>query len=132
MGGFVAPMDDGVPASDELRALIRAAIEDVAEEGDAVIVAHAASIALAQREGALRVWITASPNLRQARIAQTRDLTSDDAKKLLRKVDANRADYLKRFYGVSEELPTHYDLVLSTDRLTPEQAAEIIVQAARV
>jgi cytidylate kinase len=131
MGGFAAPIDDGVPPSDELRALIRAAIEDVAEEGDAVIVAHAASIALSQRDGALRVLITASPELRERRLAQARGVDDGDARKLLRKVDANRADYLKRFYGVSEETPTLYDLVVSTDRLTPEQAAALVVHAAR-
>ena len=41
-----------------------------------------------------------------------------------------RADYLKRFYEVAEELPTHYDLVFNTDSLSIEQAAELISQAA--
>lgn len=130
MGAFPAPLDD-VPASDELRAFIRAAIEDVAEEGDAVIVAHAASVALAGRDGALRVLVTASPEVREQRLAAAQGLADGDARKLLRKADANRADYLKRFYGVGEELPTHYDVVLSTDRITPEQAARLVVHAAR-
>jgi cytidylate kinase len=131
MGAFAAPLDHGIPPSDELRALIRAAIEDVAEEGDVVIVAHAASVALAQRDGALRVLVTASPEVREQRLADARGIDGGDARKLLRKVDANRADYLKRFYGVSEELPTHYDVVLSTDRLDAEQAAQLVVHAAR-
>lgn len=45
--------------------------------------------------------------------------------------DAGRADYLKRFYGVGGELPTHYDLVLNTDRLDAETAAELVLLAVR-
>jgi len=41
-----------------------------------------------------------------------------------------RASYLQRFYGVSAERPSHYDLVVNTDRLTPERAAALVVEAA--
>ncbi|MBK7977583.1 MAG: cytidylate kinase family protein [Deltaproteobacteria bacterium] len=49
------------PAPDDHRALIRQAIHEIAEEGGAVIVAHAASMALAARTDVLRVLVTASP-----------------------------------------------------------------------
>ena len=45
--------------------------------------------------------------------------------------DRNRRDYLRGFYAVREELPTHYDLVINTDGLTPEEAGEIVGFAAR-
>jgi hypothetical protein len=54
-----------------------------------------------------------------------------EAAKLLEESDAGRAAYLRRFYGVSAELPTHYDLVLNTDRLGTDLAAGLVVQAAR-
>jgi cytidylate kinase len=41
--------------------------------------------------------------------------------------DAGRADYSKRFYGIDRELPTHFDVVVNTDILTPHDAANIIV-----
>ena len=44
--------------------------------------------------------------------------------------DAGRRDYLKRFYDVDEESPTHYDLVVNTDVLSIEQAAELVSKAA--
>jgi hypothetical protein len=46
--------------------------------------------------------------------------------------DAGRRDYLKRFYDVDEELPTHYDLVVNTDVLSAVSAARVVVQAASV
>jgi cytidylate kinase len=43
--------------------------------------------------------------------------------------DDERADYLKRFYRVDRELPTHFDLVINTDVLTPEKAADVVLSA---
>jgi cytidylate kinase len=54
-----------------------------------------------------------------------------DAAREIRESDVSRADYLKRFYQVERELPEHYDLVISTDMLTPLQAAGIVAGAAR-
>ena len=44
--------------------------------------------------------------------------------------DREREHYLKRFYSVSEELPTHYDVTVNTDVLLPEVAVATIVAAA--
>jgi hypothetical protein len=81
-------------ASEELRELIRAAIEETAERGSAVIVAHAASHALASRPDVLRVLVTASSSIRQARVASEQDLTEKDAARAVDTSDAARADYL--------------------------------------
>jgi cytidylate kinase len=118
------------PASDELRGLIRSVIEETADAGDAVIVAHAASHALAEREDVLRVLLTASEATRQGRIASALEISDGEAARALRRSDADRADYLKRFYRVNAEAPTHYDLVINTDKLSPEQAAHLVVQAS--
>jgi cytidylate kinase len=111
--------------------LIRNAVWESAERGNAVLVAHAASLALANRTDVLRVWVTASPETRARRLAEAEDIGEAEAKKLVASGDANRADYLKRFYGASAELPTHYDIVLNTDRVAPEDAALLILRVAR-
>ena len=119
-------------ASDALRGLIRSVIEETAGEGNAVIVAHAASLALGQRDDVLRVMVTASPQTRQRRFAEALGLDDKEAGRMLKRSDAGRADYIKRFYGIGEELPTHYDLVINTDKLSPEQAAHLIVETAAI
>jgi cytidylate kinase len=125
------PMEAADPAAmdDQLRGLIRSAIEEIAERGSAVIVSHAASHAVGRRDGTLRVLITASEDTRRARLAETQGVSEREAGKLLARGDANRADYFKRFYGVGAELPTHYDVVVNTDRLSPEEAADIVEHA---
>ena len=56
---------------------------------------------------------------------------ASDPARFVRDSDAGRADYFQRFYGIERELPTHYDLVVNTEALTPDEAADVIVAAAR-
>jgi cytidylate kinase len=116
---------------DAIRGLIQEAIEEIAGQGNVVIVAHAASLALSRRRDVLRVLVTASPETRAERISESRGVGAKEAEKTIKSADAARADYLRRFYGVGAELPTHYDLVVNTDVLSVEQAADLVAQAAR-
>jgi cytidylate kinase len=120
------------PRSDELRGLIREAIHVIAERGDAVIVAHAASFALGARLDVLRVMVTAGLEARTRRLwLSGKFLSEDEARVALAESDRERAHYLHRFYDVREELPTHYDVAVNTDGLTVDQATAIVVAAAR-
>jgi cytidylate kinase len=130
-GIVMLPQDVGYgrPASNDLRVLIRSVIEDIASSGSVVIVAHAASLALAARDDVLRVFITASPETRARRLAESQEVDEKEAARMIKRGDANRADYIKRFYRIDAELPTHYDLVINTDKLTPEDAARLVLDA---
>jgi uncharacterized protein len=121
IGGMIpSGVGEGLSGED-VRALIREVIEQTAARGNAVIVAHAASYAVPRGRENLRVLVTASPDVRAERVGDARDVKS---------ADAARRDYLKRFYDVTQELPTHYDLVVNTDVLSVEQAAELVTRAA--
>jgi len=113
-----------------LRGLIQSVIEETASSGSAVMVAHAASFSLAKRDDVLRVLITASPETRQKRLASALGVDDKAAARAVKRSDAGRADYIKRFHNISTELPIHYDLVINTDKLQPEHAARLIVHAA--
>lgn len=118
-----------VPGDPELRALIQAVLRRFADRGSVVIVAHAASFALTGGE-TLRVMVTASPGTRATRLAEAGGTAQADAERQIRTEDEARADYLKRFYGVERELPTHYDVVLNTDALSTDEAARLVEVAA--
>ena len=117
-------------AGADLRALIRAAVEETANRGQAVILAHAASMALAGRADTLRVLVTADAATRRRRVASERGVDEAAAERFVQESDAGRAAYLKRFYGVDAELPTHYDLVVNTDRLQTGLAVDLVAAAA--
>lgn len=116
-------------SSAEIRALIRETIVQTAARGNVVIVAHAASHALGQGAETLRVLVTASPATRARRVGERDGLDPERAARVVKESDAARHDYLKRFYEIDRELPTHYDLVVNTDVLSVEEAAQIVTHA---
>jgi cytidylate kinase len=136
MGGLVRkPLDfeyyslrEPAAAPVEHIELVKQTIREVAEEGNAVIHAHASSIVLAERPDILRVLVTASEKVRLARVKEIDETASDD---IVTKDDAGRVDYFRRFHRLDRELPTHYDLVINTDRFAPEKAVDLVVWAAR-
>jgi cytidylate kinase len=77
------------------------------------------------------VFETASDETRARRVAEEMGGAERDGVRQIRKEDGARADYLKRFYAVERELPIHFDIVINTDALTPEQAADVIAAAAK-
>lgn len=129
--GVLAPEAVMAPRSEHLRTVIVEAIQDMARRGQAVITSHAASIPLAGHADVLRALITASFDVRAKRVARDGRRGPTDAARFIRDNDAGRADYFERFYRIEQELPTHYDLVINTDALTADEAADIIVAAAR-
>jgi cytidylate kinase len=119
-----------LPTEADLRELITSVLHSFGKEGDVVIVAHAASFALGG-DDVLRVLVTASPQTRAARVAADRGVDDGAAERAIRAEDAARADYLKRFYRVDDERPTHFDVVVNTDVLSTADAAAAVVTAAR-
>jgi cytidylate kinase len=114
----------------DIRALIRETLAQTAARGNVVIVSHAASYALERGAATLRVFVTASTKTREERVAAAAEGgEGTQAARVIRDSDAGRRDYLKRFYSVDSESPTDYDLVVNTDQLSTEQAAEIVLRA---
>jgi cytidylate kinase len=118
--------------AEDLRVLIQAATHEIAKDGGAVILAHAASMTLASRTDMVRVLVTASVDTRVQRVVAARSMTAENAASAIASSDRARHAYFQRFHAIDRELPTHYDLVINTDVLTPEHAADVIACAARV
>jgi CMP/dCMP kinase len=129
--GVLVPETGLVPRSEHLRLVIVEAIHDMARRGQVVIGSHAASIPLARRADVLRTLVTASFDARVERVARDGPRGTSNSARFVRDNDAGRAAYFQRFYGIENELPTHYDLVINTDAWTADEAADIIVAAAR-
>jgi hypothetical protein len=122
-GGASLSRDDG-------RGLIRETVEQTAGRGNVVIVAHAASHAIDPGPQALRVLVTASPATRARRLGEAQGLDEARSARAIKDSDAGRRDYLRRLYEIREELPTHYDVVVNTDVLSVERAADLVSHAA--
>lgn len=127
-----APVTTTPPAllNERYQQFIVEVIRQTAEQGQCVILAHAASIPLAGMDGLLRVLVTGSPEARAERLAAANGVAHAQAEKLVKDGDRAREDYFRRFYQLREELPTHYDLVLNTDYMSLERATAVVLAAA--
>ena len=114
----------------DVRALISETVAQTAARGNVVIVAHAASHALEPGPRTLRVLVTASAATRAQRVAATEQVDEAQAARIIKDSDGGRRAYLKRFYSIDRESPTDYDVVVNTDLLSTDQAAEIVLRAA--
>ena len=89
------------------------------------------AICLADTAGVLRTLISATPEVRAERLSADGGVDLEKARKAIDSSDADRQDFLRRFYGVKHEEPWHYDLVINTSRLEAQQAADVIIAQAR-
>jgi cytidylate kinase len=53
-----------------------------------------------------------------------------EARVLLDETDRRREAYIRKLFGVDPHEPSHYDLVINTDRLTAGDVLETVVLAA--
>ncbi|MCL4242758.1 MAG: cytidylate kinase family protein [Dehalococcoidia bacterium] len=135
----VAAWADPVPlaasplfTSADYRKFVEDVIRDLADQGDCVIVGHAAQVILRDRFDTVRVLVTGSAPARMRRIRAGMGVEEKDALKIIERTDNERLDYFRRFYETGWLTPSTYDLCISTDYLTPAQCAEVIARFAEL
>jgi cytidylate kinase len=107
--------------------LIRDVIAETAAMDFVVIVAHGASVALAGYPNVLRIMVTASRETRIRRVGPDQGISEEGGAEMVDQSDADRAAFLKRFYGLEDEQATTYDLVINTDVLSIQDATRAIL-----
>jgi cytidylate kinase len=122
----------GITVPARYRAIYKQAMEEVmqelVEEGNVVIIGRAGQVILSSYPNVIHVRIIASHELRAKRIAEKRVIPLEGARAQVDASDRNRRLYLKRCYNARWDDPNLYDLIINTDRVTPQSAAAIIAQ----
>jgi hypothetical protein len=129
----VAAWADPVPlttsplfTSVDYRKFVEQVIFDLAEQGDCVIVGHAAQVILRGRLDTVSVLVTGSNDFRARRIMAGMGVDEKAALKTVERTDSERLDYFKRFYDTGWLLPCTYDVCINTDHMNPQQAGELV------
>ena len=118
--------------SADYRRFVEDVVRDLAEQGDCIIVGHAAQVILRGRLDTVRLLVTGSPDFRARRIMAGMNVDEQTALKTVERTDAERKDWYKRFYDTGWLTPWTYDLCINTDHLNPEQAADLVLDFARL
>ena len=76
----------------------------------------------------LSVLIQASMESRVERIMRKQNMTEEEARKTIERVDKMRENYVKKYTGTSRYDTRNYQLVIAADGKTEEQMADLIMQ----
>ena len=99
----------------------------IAIEESCVIAGRSAFFALNGYPNHLSVLIQASLNYRVKRLMDKRGISEKEAKKIIKEVDEAREEYLKNNAHTSRYDTRNYDLVITMDGKTEEEAANVIL-----
>lgn len=115
----------------ELVRVTEAVINQAVREGSAILVGRGAQAYLAQREDTLHVFVVA-PRETRIRAAMARlGLSHEDAEKTVDRTDEGRRRYVKAHYDRRWDDPTNYHLVINTGVFDYDQAADLVIEAAK-
>ena len=102
-------------------------LQELATQSSCVIAGRAGFIVFREWPNHLNVFIQASMDHRIKRIMNRRNVTLDDARAIIAKMDATREAYIKKYEDTTRYDTRNYNLVIQMDDLTEDDAAEIII-----
>lgn len=108
---------------------LRKILLHTAKQGDMVILGRGANYIIPE-EKCLRVRITASMSTRvNNTYTYEHKSTKEEAARWVQHVQKNRDRFIRQYFGANPHNPWYYDLVIATDHLSLDQAADLVIQA---
>jgi cytidylate kinase len=111
---------------DQFRLATEASLWELAATSGGVILGRVGAVILAGHPRAIHVRVAASRATRCRRVAEYGGLDEAAALRLIDRTDHARAQYARHLYGVDLGDPGLYDLVVATDKLSIEDAAQVV------
>ncbi len=121
----------GEPEEAKIARITREVVAEVGRRDRMVLVGRSAAAILARQAGTLHARLVAPREFRIRIAIERRGLAPADAPRVVDETDKNRRRYHREFYGRDWDDPTLYDMVLNTERLGFEGAAQLIAGRAR-
>jgi len=115
----------------ELAGAVRSVMESLASTGGYVILGRGGQAVLRHRPDAFHLALIGQIEDRARRVAASQQLALDEAEHLCRRMDAERAGYVRRFHAANIDDPLLYDCILNTSTLRIEGATEVALAACR-
>lgn len=102
-------------------------LQELAAQESCVIAGRSGFMVFRQWPNHLNIFIQASMDHRIKRIMSRRNATLEQAREIIEKVDTTREAYIKKYEDTTRYDTRNYDLVISMDDLSEEDAAELII-----
>ncbi|MBL9138263.1 MAG: cytidylate kinase-like family protein [Verrucomicrobiales bacterium] len=114
------------PSSASLVTQVTHTILGLSELGNSIIIGRGANIILAQCPTAFHVRFVSALERRIQRVQADKGISEAEARDFIRREDSGRERYVRTNFDADIADPLGYHLVLNTEWLTVEQAAELI------
>ena len=119
------------PDAIRLARMTRDLVAELGRQDRIVLVGRAAAAVLASEQDAIHVRLVASVEHRIRQAIERLGLPPKEAPRILEDTDLNRERYHQELYGRDWNDAVNYHMVLNTEALGPDGAAELIVTRAR-
>jgi cytidylate kinase len=128
---YYLPQKDDAPdllTTDEMFKTETMILQDLASEKSCIVAGRSGFHVFCEHPNHLSILIQASMEYRMDRVARKQNITEEEARKIIDKVDKMRENYVKKYTGTSRYDTRNYQLVISADGKTQEQIADIIME----
>ena len=119
-------MDGGFQLNMQVAAAQFDAVRSLAKDNNGIFVGRCADYVLRGKPDLLRVFITAPLNFRIRTIMERKQISEEQAKKLVREVDKDRSSYYRYYTDQVWGEAGNYDLVIDSSRVGVEGAVKVI------
>lgn len=103
-------------------------LKGIAEEESCVLAGRSGFFVFRDHPNHLSILIQASMESRIKRLMGKQNLSEEEARKTINKVDEMRENYVNRYTGTSRYDARNYDIVLRADGKTEDELVDIIMQ----
>ena len=103
-------------------------LQNLANEKSCVVAGRSGFFIFRDHPNHVSIFIQASMAHRIQRLMHKQNMTEEEARKTIEKVDKMRENYVKRCTGTSRYDTRNYDLVISADGKTEDEIVEIIMK----
>jgi len=106
-------------------------LKALAKDQSCVIAGRTAFYMFREHPNHLSILIQASMPCRMARVAREQNMSKEEARMVIEKVDKMRENYVNEFTGTSRYDARNYQLVINMDEIDEDAAVELILQYIR-
>ena len=103
-------------------------LKELADRTSCVVAGRSGFLVFREHPNHLGIFIQASMEYRIKRIMRRQNVSEQEARNIIEKLDASRETYIKKYEDTSRCDTRNYHLVISTDDLSEDDVVEVIME----
>jgi cytidylate kinase len=102
-------------------------LQELAAQSSCVVAGRSGFMVFREHPNHLSIFIQASMAYRIQRVMRRQNVSEQEARDIIKKLDASRETYIQKYENTSRYDTRNYDLVITMDHLSEDNAVETII-----